>query len=299
MSENPAQQNSAPELPASPVTESLQEELSATPPEEKPMLEVHAAHHTPMTWKEVLLHIGIISTGLLIALGLEQTAEFFHHRHMVAETRRSLAAEREVNKLYFSVQTEELNRILPLLHTNLAVYQFLRQHPSAPKSQWPGEIHWYGIYPRYVDAVWKTAQANNVLHFMPQAEVRSLSGLYDRLDLLTEANQAAKQTKRALFINSIEQPDPAKLTPAQLDEQIRLSAQLIRDYSNAANEQANIHRLNSDFAPAPDMDEVYAMSNITIQAEEKRIVNDEIKRMRVLDYLEESEDANIKATTAK
>lgn len=253
------------------------------------MLEVHAPHHTPMTWKEIILHIGIITTGLLIALGLEQTVEFFHHRHMVAETRKSLAAEREVNKLYFSVQTEELNRILPLLQTNLAVYEYLRQHPGAPKSQWPGEIHWYGMYPRYIDAVWKTAQANNVLHYMPQSEVRNLSGLYDRLALLTEANQAAKQTKRALFINSIEQADPAKLTPVQLDEQIHLTAQLIRDYSTCANEQANIHRLNPDFTPSPDMDEVYAIANVTIQADEKRIVNDEMKRMRALDYLEESE----------
>ena len=54
------------------------------------MLEVHAPHASVHTWKDFLIHIVTIVIGLLIAVALEQTVEFFHHRHEVAETRAAL-----------------------------------------------------------------------------------------------------------------------------------------------------------------------------------------------------------------
>ncbi len=274
-----------------PLEESMPEAAigEADKDEEEPMIEIHAPHESIHTWKDILIHIGVITVGLLLAVGLEQVVEYFHHRHQVAETRAALDAERQVNIHYFATETEEIHRILPLLRTNLAVYQYLREHPGAPASKWPGEIHWLAIYPRYVDAVWKTAQANDVLRYMPQAEVRHLSVLYDRLTLLTEANQTAKQTKRELFVNNIEESDPAKLTSAQLDEQIRDTARLIRDYSNCTNEQSNINRANPDFVPSPDINEFYKIVNITIPKHDYEVVLDEVKRMRTADSLEETE----------
>src|ERR1700679_3449926 len=46
------------------------------------MLEVHAPHEAPHTWKSFFIHIATIVIGLFIAVGLEQTVEFFHHRHI-------------------------------------------------------------------------------------------------------------------------------------------------------------------------------------------------------------------------
>jgi hypothetical protein len=51
------------------------------------MLDVHAPHESVHTWKDFFIHIATIVIGLLIAIGLEQTVEFFHHRHQVAEAR--------------------------------------------------------------------------------------------------------------------------------------------------------------------------------------------------------------------
>ena len=45
------------------------------------MLEAHAPHGDIQTWKGFLVHIGAIVIGLLIAVGLEQSVEFLHHRH--------------------------------------------------------------------------------------------------------------------------------------------------------------------------------------------------------------------------
>jgi hypothetical protein len=44
------------------------------------MLDVHPAHHAASSWKEFFIHIATIVLGLLIAVGLEQIGEYFHHR---------------------------------------------------------------------------------------------------------------------------------------------------------------------------------------------------------------------------
>jgi hypothetical protein len=45
------------------------------------MFDVHAPHQTIHTWKDFLIHIAAITIGLLLAVGLEQTVEYVHHRH--------------------------------------------------------------------------------------------------------------------------------------------------------------------------------------------------------------------------
>ena len=49
------------------------------------MLDVHTPHETTRTWKDFFIHVAIITIGLLIAIGLEQTVEYFHHRRQAAE----------------------------------------------------------------------------------------------------------------------------------------------------------------------------------------------------------------------
>jgi hypothetical protein len=44
------------------------------------MLDVHVPHPTH-TWRDFFIHVGTICVGLLIAVSLEQTVEYFHHRH--------------------------------------------------------------------------------------------------------------------------------------------------------------------------------------------------------------------------
>jgi len=45
------------------------------------MLDVHAPHHAATTWRDFFIHIATICIGLLIAIGLEQSVEWLHHRH--------------------------------------------------------------------------------------------------------------------------------------------------------------------------------------------------------------------------
>src|SRR5579864_5518062 len=90
-----------PEAPASRETPPAPE----TAKEYEAMLDVHPAHHAASSWKEFFIHIATIVLGLLIAVGLEQTVEHFHHRREVSEVREELRGERETNKNSFRSET--------------------------------------------------------------------------------------------------------------------------------------------------------------------------------------------------
>jgi hypothetical protein len=117
-------------------------EALSTPETSEPMLDVHAAHETIHTWKDFLIHLTTIVIGLLIAVGLEQTVEYFHHRHQVAEMRKALDVERRINASEFGILTEDFHRVIPILQSNIAVYKYLQLHPGAPPEQWPGRLSW-------------------------------------------------------------------------------------------------------------------------------------------------------------
>ena len=57
------------------------------------MLEVHAPHEPIYSWKGFTIHIATIVIGLLIAVGLEQTVEYFHHQHQAAKFEEHLRAD--------------------------------------------------------------------------------------------------------------------------------------------------------------------------------------------------------------
>jgi cold shock CspA family protein len=61
------------------------------------MLDVHAPHENVHTWKDFFIHITTITIGLLIAIALEQTVEYLHHRHQAKEMADNLRAESLAN----------------------------------------------------------------------------------------------------------------------------------------------------------------------------------------------------------
>jgi hypothetical protein len=73
-------------------------ETHSNPEISEPMLDVHAPHETVHTWKDFFIHIATITIGLLIAIALEQTVEYLHHRHQAEEMADKLRAESLANR---------------------------------------------------------------------------------------------------------------------------------------------------------------------------------------------------------
>lgn len=113
-----------PRAPVQPVAEPL-----SNPAISAPMLAVHAPIGGIHTWNDFFIHSATFVIGLLIAVGLEQTVEHFHHRHEVSEIRESLNFERCFNINRFAVLRDEFHRFVPKFEISLAVFQCLRSHP--------------------------------------------------------------------------------------------------------------------------------------------------------------------------
>ena len=59
------------------------------------MLHVHPPHEAAHGWREFFVHMATICLGLLIAIGLEQSVEWLHHRHELKELREGLREDGE------------------------------------------------------------------------------------------------------------------------------------------------------------------------------------------------------------
>lgn len=222
------------------------------------MLDVHPAHHAASTWRDFFIHIATIVLGLLIAVSLEQTVEYFQHQREVAETREDLRRERQSNEVRFDLETDDLARAVPIFQEDLAVFGYLRAHPGAPQTQWPGKIEGHVITTAYLDSAWRTAQQSNVLQYMPQVEVQANDRLYRYLQILNDMETAKfdqlYQVRKALAV----EPDAAKLSPAELDADIDRTLELLVICQKISNRQANLSTNFPDFklsanALRPDM----------------------------------------------
>jgi hypothetical protein len=255
-------------------------EKRSNPEISEPMLDVHAPHEALYTWKGFFIHIATIVIGLLIAIGLEQTVEFFHHRHQVAETREALRIERVINANRFAYTTEDFYRFLPKLATNLAIFQYLGLHQGAPPEQWPGRLSWYSNSIDYSNSAWEAAQGDGVLRYMPQLEVRRMAELYHRLKECEDAKNEARFAKYQAMRFAISNPDASQLPAAMIEREIDLISDALQRFVLAANKQRNLSKAFPDFKPAPTGEDIQRGLHMHWNADDVAAVDGQDERLR-------------------
>src|SRR6476469_4498146 len=223
------------------------------------MLEVHPPPHASHGWRDFFVHIVTIVIGLLIALGLEQTVEGFHHRAQVREAREAIAQERAANQQAFAKTTELFRRETKRFQMNLAVLQYLQQHPGAAQDSWPGKINWHSYSTSFSSAAWETAQHTGVTERMSPTELRHLESVYHELAVVQ-----ASGAERLLAINAVRRymasdADPSRLTATQLANEIDLAEALLIAHYRFGSDMRNLNRVAPDFAPSPETDELRAI----------------------------------------
>lgn len=158
--------------PDSPEPPSVTEEPTA-------MLDVHPAHHAAATWRDFFVHIATIVLGLIIAVGLEQTVEYFHHRHQARETRDNIQSEiatnlsiLQDNQKLLAASQQQLAKNLDLLNSNSSDDQILPQLG----------VVW--ILHRRHDAAWNAAKIDGSLALIPPSQIAHASYFYESNDAL-------------------------------------------------------------------------------------------------------------------
>jgi hypothetical protein len=254
----------APEMPQVPADSLKAQEPAdtaalSTPEVSAPMLDVHAPHQPVHSWKDFLVHIAAISIGLLIAVGLEQTVELFHHRHQVAEMRRSLADERRINEVIFTGACNEFRRYAPILLGSLQTLTYLRTHPGAPPSQWPGRFSFYMLNIHFQDSAWKTALQSAALEYMPRAEVRTYSDVYARLAEVSDESVAELHAVIRAKSFMLQMTDPSTINSEQSIQAYALVSDVVTSLYLMGIGERNIARIYSDFRSPPTDAELYAL----------------------------------------
>ena len=239
----------------------------SVPKEPTPVLDVHPAHHAASTWRDFFIHIATIVLGLLIAIGLEQTVEYFHHRHQVAETREALHRELEQNQKTMASSVAEFQRLTSVVQANLAVFHYLESHPGAPQSSLPAKVNWHSNGGPFGASVWTTAQQGAVLGLMPPEEVRYQTRLYRILETCSNSFAAYRVANTDARAYTVDTASVSDLSPAQIQEQIRLTRIVLNRLYRFGGDLRNLAVLYPQFAPGPSIEE---LANIVHESPNER-----------------------------
>jgi hypothetical protein len=190
------------------------------------MIEVHPPHENVHTWRQFLIHIAAITIGLLMAIGLEQTVVYFHHRHQLQEARRELADELESNRRVVGINLEATRKVMAELDADMAL---LRAAQTSPASQSPAPIGSkliYGLGNFYwpKDATWQAVKQNGSLGLMAHDELHYYVYIYEDIAIIMEQlNEmgARMEVARAIARRS---PD-GTLTPRDIEELITATSE--------------------------------------------------------------------------
>ena len=142
------------------------------------MLEAHAPHEAVQTWRGFFIHIGAIVVGLIIAVSLEQTVEFFHHRHqrLLLEEQMHEVLEDDAQIAPDIKRLTDLRAYLVDLQSAVSARRRGRSTPAAPAADDP-RLNMLIRLPSL--APYEAAKQNGTVALLSSERIR----LYNRLSL--------------------------------------------------------------------------------------------------------------------
>lgn len=141
-------------------------------------MEIHAPHSQVQSLRDIALHLAIVTCGILIALGLEQAVEWYHHRQLVAEARETILNEIRFDKKELDTQMARL----PKHRANaIEVLDFISGIIDHGKTE-PHALHMTMSQARLRSTSWTTAQTVGAVAFMPYTDVEKYAAVYQRQD---------------------------------------------------------------------------------------------------------------------
>jgi hypothetical protein len=208
-------------------------EPSETLPHEEhaAMIDIHDAHHAASTWKEFFIHIATIVLGLVIAVGLENTVEYFHRQSERRQLEDDLRIEADgripdfVANIKSQVAREEWCRAVLERGRAAAVSGGFVTFVIPDRPPFPSSL-------RPENGTWPAAEASGRVAVLPKQEVEGwdLVDYYARrsdrtMDDLATSSHDFHAVADRLGI-SVAPGATVRVTPAERDELMRSLATL-------------------------------------------------------------------------
>ena len=145
-------------------------------------MELHVPHGSIRSIKDFLVHIGIVTVGVIIALGLGQLVEAYHRSRMAAETMEGF--RREI--IFAETQVKGVVDAIPAWRTQIeAEIAKLSETPTQSEGQVPIQYP-ETAYQIIRKASWDTAIATQVLEALPPDKVRGYELAYEELSTFVD-----------------------------------------------------------------------------------------------------------------
>ena len=207
------------------------------------MLDVHPPHHAASTWRDFFIHIATIVIGLLIAIGLEQTVEYIHHRHQLKEARLALEEEKQANLVTFRKGIVTFEEARKSLQSYAATVRASIENPAEVVPAFPP----FGTYKSSQYTAWTTAQRSGALTLMRDTEQTRTDNLYADLRALNNGeSKSFADLMHTLAVFSLD-PNPRNLTQDQKKALYLDLTQLIADVDQIILLESAVQFSDPDF----------------------------------------------------
>ena len=93
-------------------------------------MDVHAPMEPIHTWRDIALHLGVVTVGLFIALSLEAFVEHIHNRHLVTEARANIREELQINHEATQDDVKRVQLTIDGIQANINTIRRLQTNPK-------------------------------------------------------------------------------------------------------------------------------------------------------------------------
>ena len=140
--------------------------------EDAPDVDVHPPHAAVHGWRDFWIHLGTITLGLLIAISLEQTVEWFHHLHQRHQLEADLLQEGVQNRNLFQADLRVLDSRMAVIAAKLREVESTlairkKMPPPFAASAVPNEACCF-VTP--LETAWDTAKESGLIDLLPRRD---------------------------------------------------------------------------------------------------------------------------------
>ena len=204
-------------------------------------LEVHPPDHAIHSWRDFIIHIATIVVGLLIAIGLEQSVEALHHRHLLHQAREQLRREMAGNR-------KTLKRDLHLLEVAGRDSRYNIDLLSTHSRETPGALRFGWSWNGMQSSAWTTARETGALALMPYDEVQMFALVYGQQDVVNaEATQHIHHYAESLAPierhGELQTVAVAALSPAEREQLVNSFAESMTEVEELRDLLTSLDRL--------------------------------------------------------
>ncbi len=200
-------------------------------------MEVHPPHHSLHSWRDFFVHIATIVVGLLIAIGLEQSVEMLHRRHLVHVAHVNLRAEARLNQAKFAENQRTMASTKTTLLRDLVLLRTIAKTPDAARD---ARLTAIWSWDSFETSAYDTARDTGAFAYMPYRDVQDIDSVYRQQQYVYTAMieyVRAMYQRQQLLVGGRALAD---LSPAELTSVTDASATALTDLSMLSDLMRNL-----------------------------------------------------------